>query len=57
MSVRSFFVVNETKSRVGPVSGSKFLGFTFPRGRLQIHAKYLKLFNKRLDSQSLIANP
>jgi RNA-directed DNA polymerase len=41
-------IVNETKSRVGPVSGSKFLGFTLQRGRLQIHAKSLKLFKEKV---------
>ena len=34
--------VNESKSRVGPVSGSKFLGFTFRYGKVQIHKKALK---------------
>ena len=41
-------IVNETKSRVGPVSGSKFLGFTFQRGRLLIHAKTLKTFKEKV---------
>ena len=40
--------MNETKSRVGPVSGSKFLGFTFQRGRINIHAKSLKLFKEKV---------
>jgi len=41
-------IVNETKSRVGPVSGSKFLGFTFQRGRITIHDKSLKLFKEKV---------
>ena len=48
ISKRLKLIVNETKSRVGPVSGSKFLGFTFPRGQLQIHAKSLKLFKEKV---------
>ena len=32
-------IVNEKKSRVGPVSGSTFLGFGFSRGGLQSHTK------------------
>ena len=48
ISKRLKLIVNETKSRVGPVSGSKFLGFTFPRGRLQIHAKALKIFKEKV---------
>ncbi|MGK6810858.1 group II intron maturase-specific domain-containing protein [Klebsiella pneumoniae] len=36
--------VNESKSRVGPVSGSKFLGFTFRYGQVQIHEQALKKF-------------
>jgi len=50
ISKRLKLIVNETKSRVGPVSGSKFLGFTFHRGRLQIHAKSLKLFKEKVRS-------
>ena len=41
-------IVNDRKSRVGPVSGSKFLGFTFRYGQVQIHENALKLF--KLDS-------
>jgi RNA-directed DNA polymerase len=48
ISKRLKLIVNETKSRVGPVSGSKFLGFTLQRGRLQIHAKSLKLFKEKV---------
>ncbi len=50
ISKRLKLIVNETKSRVGPVSGSKFLGFTFQQGRLQIHAKSLKLFKEKVRS-------
>jgi RNA-directed DNA polymerase len=48
ISKRLKLIVNETKSRVGPVSGSKFLGFTFQRGRITIHAKSLKLFKEKV---------
>jgi RNA-directed DNA polymerase len=48
ISKRLKLIVNETKSRVGPVSGSKFLGFTLQRGRLQIHAKTLKVFKEKV---------
>ena len=48
ISKRLKLIVNERKSRVGPVSGSKFLGFTFQRGRLQIHDKALKLFKAKV---------
>ena len=33
ISKRLKLIVNETKNRVGPVSGSKFLGFSFKYGR------------------------
>ncbi|MDN3487920.1 MULTISPECIES: group II intron maturase-specific domain-containing protein [unclassified Pseudoalteromonas] len=36
--------MNESKSRVGPVSGSKFLGFTFLYAQVQIHEQALKKF-------------
>ena len=36
--------MNESKSRVGPVSGSKFLGFTFRYAQVQIHEQALKKF-------------
>jgi RNA-directed DNA polymerase len=48
ISKRLKLIVNETKSRVGPVSGSKFLGFSFKRGRIQIHAKALTLFKAKV---------
>jgi len=48
ISKRLKLIVNENKSRVGPVSGSKFLGFTFYRGGLQIHAKTLKIFKDKV---------
>ena len=48
ISKRLKLIVNETKSRVGPASGSKFLGFTFQRGRIKIHAKSLKLFKEKV---------
>ena len=41
-------VVNQEKSRVGPVSGSRYLGFTFKYGRIQIHSKALKLFKAKV---------
>ncbi|WP_332870287.1 reverse transcriptase domain-containing protein, partial [Psychromonas sp. Urea-02u-13] len=48
ISQRLKLIVNETKSRVGPVSGSKFLGFAFQRGRILIHAKSLKRFKDKV---------
>jgi RNA-directed DNA polymerase len=48
ISKRLKLIVNEKKSRVGPISGSKFLGFTFQRGRVQIHAKALTLFKAKV---------
>jgi RNA-directed DNA polymerase len=48
ISKRLKLIVNESKSRVGPVSGSKFLGFTFQWGRVQIHAKALALFKAKV---------
>ncbi len=48
ISKRLKLIVNEKKSRVGPISGSKFLGFTFQRGRVQIHAKTLTLFKAKV---------
>ena len=48
ISKRLKLIVNETKSRIGPVSGSKFLGFTFQRGRVLIHAKSLKAFKEKV---------
>ncbi|PAJ67269.1 group II intron reverse transcriptase/maturase, partial [Pseudoalteromonas sp. NBT06-2] len=41
-------IINESKSRVGPVSGSKFLGFTFHYGQVQIHDNALKLFKEKV---------
>ena len=41
-------IVNEKKSRVGPISGSTFLGFTFQRGRVQVHTKALALFKAKV---------
>lgn len=41
-------IVNESKSRVGAVSGSKFLGFTFRHGQIQIHENALKLFKAKV---------
>jgi len=43
-------IINEKKIRVGSVSGSKFLGFTFQRGRLQIHDKALTLFKAKVKA-------
>ena len=34
--------------RKPPASGSKFLGFTFQLGRINIHAKSLKLFKEKV---------
>jgi RNA-directed DNA polymerase len=41
-------IINESKSRVGPVSGSKFLGFTFRYSQVQIHDNALKLFKEKV---------
>jgi RNA-directed DNA polymerase len=41
-------VVNETKSRVVNVSESKFLGFTFQRGRIHWHADSLRKFKQEV---------
>jgi RNA-directed DNA polymerase len=41
-------IINESKSRVGPVSGSKFLGFTFRYGQVQLHDSALKLFKAKV---------
>jgi len=41
-------VVNEQKSQVVKVSQSKFLGFTFKRGKIQWHAKTVHLFKQKM---------
>jgi len=41
-------VVNATKSHVVKTSESKFLGFTFRRGRIQWHPKTLKTFKQQI---------
>lgn len=41
-------VVNTTKSRVVKTSESKFLGFTFRRGRIQWHPKTLQKFKQEI---------
>lgn len=41
-------IVNEQKSQVVKVSQSKFLGFTFKRGKLQWHAKTVYLFKQKI---------
>jgi RNA-directed DNA polymerase len=41
-------VVNTSKSRVVKTSESKFLGFTFRSGRIQIHPKTLLVFKERV---------
>ncbi len=41
-------VVNAQKSQVVKVSQSKFLGFTFKRGKLQWHAKTLQRFKQKI---------
>jgi RNA-directed DNA polymerase len=40
-------VVNEQKSQVVMVGKSKFLGFTFNRGKIQWHAKTLHIFKQK----------
>lgn len=41
-------IVNTTKSRVVKTSDSKFLGFTFRSGRIQIHPKTLEKFKQQV---------
>ena len=41
-------IVNTTKSRVVKTSDSKFLGFTFRTGRIQIHPKTLDRFKQQV---------
>lgn len=41
-------VVNSTKSHVVKTSDSKFLGFTFQKGRIQWHAKTLHKFKQQI---------
>jgi RNA-directed DNA polymerase len=41
-------LVNESKSRVGLVKQTKFLGFSFNRSRIQIHDKSLVRFKQRV---------
>ncbi len=41
-------VVNEQKSQVVKVAKSKFLGFTFNRGKIQWHAKTLHIFKQKV---------
>ena len=41
-------IVNTTKSRVVKTSQSKFLGFTFKAGRIQLHPKTLETFKQRV---------
>lgn len=40
--------VNEQKSQVVKVGQSKFLGFTFKRGKIQWHAKTLHIFKQKM---------
>jgi len=48
LSHRLKLVVNTTKSHVVKTSESKFLGFTFKRGRIQWHPKTLLKFKQRV---------
>jgi RNA-directed DNA polymerase len=48
LSHRLKLVVNTTKSHVVKTSESKFLGFTFNRGRIQWHPKTLLKFKQRV---------
>lgn len=41
-------IVNTTKSRVVKTSQSKFLGFTFKTGRIQLHSNTLEAFKQRI---------
>jgi len=48
LQTRLKLVVNETKSQVVKVSESKFLGFTFQRGRIHWHPKSLEKFKQEV---------
>ena len=48
LSHRLKLVVNTTKSHVVKTSESKFLGFTFKRGRIQWHPKTLLKFKQQV---------
>lgn len=48
LHTRLKLVVNETKSRVVKTSESKFLGFTFKRGRIHWHPKSLEKFKREV---------
>jgi RNA-directed DNA polymerase len=41
-------VVNEQKSQVVKVAQSKFLGFTFSRGKIQWHAKTVRILKQKI---------
>lgn len=41
-------VVNEQKSQVVKVAQSQFLGFTFSRGKIQWHAKTMRIFKQKV---------
>ena len=48
LAMKLKLVVNEQKSQVVKVSQSKFLGFTFKRGKIQWHAKTLHIFKQKM---------
>jgi RNA-directed DNA polymerase len=48
LSLRLKLIVNTAKSRVVKASESKFLGFTFNRGRIQWHPKTLQKFKQQV---------
>ena len=48
LAQRLQLIVNTDKSRVVKTSESKFLGFTFQRGRIHWHAKSLQRFKQRV---------
>jgi RNA-directed DNA polymerase len=48
LSHRLKLIVNKAKSRVVKTSESKFLGFTFKRGRIQWHLKTLQKFKQQV---------
>ena len=48
LSLRLKLIVNTAKSRVVKTSESKFLGFTFNRGRIQWHPKTMQKFKQQV---------
>ena len=43
--------INEEKSQVVPVDQSKFLGFTFNRGKIAWHTKTVETFKRKVSTR------